>query len=113
VLDADPVRLREVLTNLMSNALRHTPRGGRITIEARRGPPNGVTFAVTDTGTGIAAEELPHVFERFRKTPESRGAGLGLAIARSLVEAHGGWIEAERPADGGTRVRFYVPVSPP
>jgi two-component system sensor histidine kinase BaeS len=97
-----------VLTNLVSNAVRHTPAGGRVTVRAES-TRDGVVFEVSDTGPGIDPEDLPHVFDRFVKSADSGGAGLGLAIAKSLVEAHGGTISAERsePA-GGTVIRFRL-----
>jgi signal transduction histidine kinase len=108
-LDADPVRIGEVLANLLSNALRHTPSGGRISVTAE--PADGtVAFTVTDTGSGIAPDALPHVFDRFVKAADSSGAGLGLAIARSLVQAHGGTISAESDPSHGTTMRFVLPA---
>jgi signal transduction histidine kinase len=108
-LDIDPVRVRQVLENLLDNALRHTPRGGTIRIEvAREGP--AVLFRVADTGRGIPAEALPHVFDRFWKSADSGGSGLGLAIARGLVEAHGGKIRADSVEGRGTVVSFTLPV---
>ena len=108
VVDVDPIRIGEVLSNLVSNALRHTPPDGTITLAAARGD-GGVMFSVTDTGKGIRAEELPYVFDRFAKSAESGGVGLGLAIAKSLVEAHGGTIAAESLPEGGTTIRFILP----
>ncbi|MCX6069652.1 MAG: ATP-binding protein, partial [Chloroflexi bacterium] len=110
--EIDPLRLREVLINLTANALRHTPRGGEVRI-AVAAIANGLRFSVADTGTGIAPEDLPHVFERFYKTPDSTGSGLGLAIARNLVLAHGGKIEAESAAGRGTTISFSLPLEPP
>ncbi|MFI5199143.1 MAG: sensor histidine kinase [Candidatus Limnocylindrales bacterium] len=111
VLDVDPVRIREVLDNLIANALRYTPPGGTVTIEAGRAPGGrSVNVSVSDTGSGIAPEIRAHLFERFAKTGDSRGSGLGLAIARNLVEAHGGSIAAEGRPGGGTRIRFSLPV---
>ena len=110
-LDVDPVRIREVLSNLVSNALRHTPRGGEVTVTAEpveRG--TAVRFAVRDTGSGIATDELPLVFERFRKSADSGGVGLGLAIARGLVRAHGGTIGAESEPGMGTTIWFILPA---
>lgn len=109
-LDIDPVRIGEVLANLVSNAIRHTPPGGAVSVEATPGVPAGVAFTVTDTGPGIAPDQLEHIFERFRKAPESRGAGLGLAIAKALVEAHGGAIEALSPPGRGATLRFTLPL---
>jgi two-component system OmpR family sensor kinase/two-component system sensor histidine kinase BaeS len=108
MVDVDRVRVGEVLANLLANAVRHTPAGGTITLEAAPAP-EGVAFAVADTGEGIPADELGHVFDRFAKSPESRGAGLGLAIAKSLVEAHGGTISAESETGRGTTIRFVLP----
>ncbi|EGG44797.1 sensor histidine kinase [Streptomyces griseoaurantiacus] len=91
---ADPVRLRQVLGNLLSNAIRHTPPGGRVTLGARR-VPGAVAIEVRDTGCGIGEEDLPRVFDRFWRAERSRsrrtgGSGLGLSIVRQLVRAHGG-----------------------
>ena len=106
-LDVDRVRIGEVLANLLANAVRHTQSGGTITLSATSDPA-GVAFAVADTGEGIPSEELAHVFDRFAKSPESRGAGLGLAIAKSLVQAHGGSISAESEPGRGTTIRFVL-----
>jgi signal transduction histidine kinase len=102
-LDSD--RILQVLHNLVANALAHTPRGGRITVTARRADhPRGIRVAVEDDGEGIAPEALAHMFERFYlagslPASDRRGAGLGLAIVKALVEAHGGAVSAE---SGGT-----------
>jgi signal transduction histidine kinase len=111
LLDIDPVRIREVISNLVANALRHTPRGGSVRVVATTAA-NGtnVEIVVSDTGTGIDPALLPHVFDRFAKAPDSRGSGLGLAIARGLVEAHGGSIDVESSAATGTTFRLRVPV---
>jgi signal transduction histidine kinase len=100
-IDVDRFRIGEVLSNLLANALRHTPAGGEVVITAVAAG-GGVEFSVADTGTGIAAERLPHVFDRFSRAPDSPGAGLGLAIAKTLVEAHGGQIRAESDPRGTT-----------
>jgi signal transduction histidine kinase len=108
-VEVDPVRIGEVLANLLSNAIRHTPRGG--SVEVVVGPdPAGVAVSVADTGPGIDARDLPHVFDRFVKSSDSGGAGLGLAIARSLVEAHGGRIAAASTPGRGTVMRFVLPA---
>jgi two-component system sensor histidine kinase BaeS len=107
--DVDPLRIGEVLSNLLSNALRHTPAGGTVSVGGRD-TAEGVEFSVTDTGTGIAPEHLPHVFDRFTRAPDSPGAGLGLTIAKTLVEAHGGTIRAES-GPGGTTFSFSLPTS--
>lgn len=116
LLDVDPVRIREVLSNLVANALRYTPPDAvaRIAVTRSSTPARRpeVVVAVADDGPGISPELLPHVFDRFAKSAESRGSGLGLAIARQLVEAHGGWMAAESPSGGGTTVRFGLPIEP-
>ena len=109
-LDVDRVRIGEVLANLISNALRHTPAGGTVTVAADL-DEGGVAFRVADTGEGIEPDELAHVFDRFARSPESRGSGLGLAIAKSLVQAHGGTISAESERDRGTTIRFVLPTA--
>ena len=109
--DIDPVRLREVLSNLLSNALRYTPRGGSIRVRASASDGR-LSVSVRDSGPGIAADALPHVFDRFYKSAESRGAGLGLAIAKGLVVAHGGEIEAVSAPGEGTEMRLWLPTAP-
>jgi signal transduction histidine kinase len=112
LVDVDPVRMREVIGNLVGNALRHTPAGGRITILARRASAERspqVELIVRDTGTGIDPELLPHVFDRFARGAGSTGTGLGLSIARGLVELHGGTIEAASARGGGTEMRIRLP----
>ena len=110
---ADPDALRQVLTNLLDNALRHTPAGGRITVSLESAP-GGVTVSVADTGSGIAPEHLPRIFERFYRADPGRsreegGTGLGLAIVKHLVEAHGGRVEAQSTLGRGTTIRMYFP----
>jgi two-component system, OmpR family, sensor histidine kinase BaeS len=109
ILDVDPVRIREVLSNLVGNALRHTPSGGSVTLRGVA-VEKTVVLTVSDTGPGIDRELLPHVFDRFVKGEASRGSGLGLAIARGLVEAHGGTISVASPAGGGTTFRVVLPI---
>lgn len=109
-VDADPVRLQQILGNLLGNALRHTPAGGRITVTADQPEPQTVRFTVTDTGPGFPAEQLPGLFDRFTKSEASQGSGLGLAIARDLVAAHGGTIEATNGPEGGAVVSFRLPA---
>ena len=104
----DPIRVREVLTNIVANALRYTPRGGSVTVTVTPWPEH-LTVSVRDTGPGIAADVLPGIFDRFTRSPESPGAGLGLAIAKSLVTAHGGTIEALSTPGQGTEIRFTLP----
>lgn len=104
--EVDPTRIREVLSNLIANALRYTPRGGHVRVSGRTDEDGrGVVLSVADTGAGIPPEALPHVFDRFYKSSDSGGTGLGLAIAKNLVEAHGGTITAESagvPGQGTT-----------
>jgi signal transduction histidine kinase len=111
-LALDATRIREVLANLLTNALRYTPSGGEIVLRCGLGEGGGdrLYVSVSDSGAGIAAEDLPHIFERFYKSDQSRGSGLGLAIARSLVEAHGGEISAHSQPGAGTTIRFTLPV---
>jgi two-component system sensor histidine kinase BaeS len=108
ILDVDPVRIREVLSNLVGNALRHTPRDGTITVGGEA-TAHVVVLTVHDTGPGIEPELLPHVFDRFVKGAASRGSGLGLAIARGLVEAHGGSVSVASTVGGGTTFRVELP----
>jgi two-component system, OmpR family, sensor histidine kinase BaeS len=108
--DVDPERIRQVLNNVISNALRYTPRGGAVRVRCAPGTPGEVAVSVEDTGAGIPAEELPHVFDRFYKSKDSRGTGLGLAIARSLISAHGGEISAQSVLGKGTIIRFTLPL---
>ena len=122
---ADRRRIAQVLGNLVTNALRHTPSGGRVTLSANASEEM-VRVTVADTGTGIAPEDLPYIFERFWRGEKSRsraggGAGLGLAIAKHLVQAHGGEIGVESPSvEGlkagevreGTTFYFTLPLSP-
>jgi len=109
-IEADPVRVAEVLSNLLTNALKHTPTGGHVSVTVAGEPHGGVTFAVDDTGPGIAPELLPFVFDRFTTATGADGTGLGLAIAKRLVEAHGGTIDASSNA-GGTTIRCTFPAS--
>ena len=111
IADVDPVRVGEVLSNLVANALRHTPAGGRVTVVGTAPPGNGtVTIRVSDTGPGIAPDLLPRVFDRFVKGEDSRGSGLGLAIARGLVEAHGGRIAVTSTPGAGTTFAVELPT---
>src|SRR4029077_10573252 len=111
----DPDALRQILTNLFDNALRHTPAAGRITVGAA--PTRAaVTLAVSDPGSGIAADHLPRIFERFYRADPGRaradgGTGLGLAIVKHLTEAHGGRVEAESTLGRGTTIRITLPHS--
>jgi two-component system OmpR family sensor kinase len=112
---ADPDRLAQVMNNLMTNALRHTPEGGRIVVSATA-VTGAVEVSVTDNGEGIPAEDLPHVFDRFWRADHSRsraggGSGLGLAIVRAMVQAHGGQVRAASDGPGkGSTFSFTLPV---
>ncbi len=113
LLFVDPERLEGVLSNLTANALRHTPAGGRVTLSATAAS-GGAVLTVADTGEGIAAADLPFVFDRFwrgdRARGRSAGAGLGLAIARQLVLAHGGAIDAQSAPGEGTIFTIRLPT---
>lgn len=112
----DPDRLGQVLANLLGNALRLTPSGGRVDVHVVS-TNRGAEIAVADTGVGIAPEHLPHVFERFYRVDTARdrahgGSGIGLAISRALVQAHGGRIGAESPGAGqGATFRVWLPAA--
>ncbi len=115
-VELDPQRMQQVLGNLVANSLRHTPAGGRVDLRAEQ--RNGtVRVAVSDTGRGIAPDDLPHVFDRFwrgdraRSRQESGGAGLGLAIARQLMEAQGCQISATSILGKGTTMVIDVPTT--
>lgn len=111
VLHIDPARVREVLSNLISNAVRYTPAGGAIRLAAEPAEAeSGVRLSVSDDGPGIPPEDLPHVFDRFYKSSDSGGMGLGLSIAKYLVEAHGGRISAESQGGSGTTISFVLPA---
>jgi two-component system sensor histidine kinase BaeS len=119
LLNVDPVRIREVLGNLVANALRHTPSGGRVDVTAQPAAddravaaPAAVEIVVRDTGSGIDPDLLPHVFDRFARGAGSSGTGLGLSIARGLIELHGGTIAAATPPGGGTEIRIRLPIGP-
>jgi signal transduction histidine kinase len=112
-VEIDPQRIREVLSNLIGNALRYTPGQGVVKVglvEAGSGSEKEALLFVEDNGPGIESADLPHVFERFYKSSDSGGMGLGLSIAKYLVEAHGGKIWAESSAGQGTKISFTLPV---
>ncbi len=108
-LFVDPVRIREVLTNVVVNALRAMPAGGELAFHVDP-IPGGVAIEVTDTGIGIGSDELEHVFDRFHKGSTSRGSGLGLTISRDLVQAHGGSMTLRSEPGEGTTVRIELPA---
>jgi signal transduction histidine kinase len=112
-LHVDPDALRQVLSNLFDNALRYTPEGGRITVKLAS-EDDGVQLTVADSGSGIAHEHLPRIFERFYRADPGRsreegGTGLGLAIVKHLVEAHGGTVNAESQLGRGTVISAWFP----
>jgi two-component system sensor histidine kinase BaeS len=112
-LNADPVRLRQAVGNLVANALRHTPAGGSVTVTGRI-EGEWVVIDVADTGTGISPEDLPRVFDRFWRAEKSRnrqsgGSGLGLAIVRKLAEAHGGTVTATSTLGRGSTFALQLP----
>ena len=112
---ADLPLIERALTNLLSNALRHSPQGGRITLSiARSTDEERLWLSVQDTGTGIDAADLPHIFDRFftrsHKDGAQQGSGLGLAIVKRVVELHGGTIEVKSVLGEGTLFRFSLPL---
>jgi signal transduction histidine kinase len=114
-MEIDPGRVAQILKNLISNAMAYTPEGGRVRVGARK--TNGmVELWVSDTGCGVPPEHLPHIFERFYRADPSRarstgGSGIGLAISRQLVEAHGGKIWADSELGKGSTFRFTLPLA--
>jgi signal transduction histidine kinase len=110
-IDIDPARIRSVIGNLISNAIRHTPPGGSISAGVTASG-DGLVVTLTDSGEGIPPDLLPRVFERFVKGANSPGSGLGLAIAHDIVAAHGGKLEIESEPGSGTRVRLTVLIDP-
>ncbi|MFE0485188.1 sensor histidine kinase, partial [Streptomyces tendae] len=110
---ADPVRIRQMIGNLVSNAVRYTPAGGSVTLRAHV-DLDTVVIDVADTGTGISADELPHIFDRFWRAEKSRsrqsgGSGLGLAIVRRLAEAHQGTVTAASTPNVGSTFTLRLP----
>jgi len=110
---ADPARVHQILSNLVGNAIKFTSRGGRVTVAAQGDGTGAVIFSVSDTGRGIPADQIPHVFGRFwqHDRRDSRGIGLGLAIAKGLAEAHGGRIWVESVSGQGSRFYFTLPLA--
>jgi two-component system sensor histidine kinase BaeS len=111
----DSQRISQVLRNLLENAITHTESGGDITVSASR-QDNLIAVSVADTGEGIPAEDIPHLFERFYRADKSRtrvtgGSGLGLKIAKSLVEAHGGTINVASETGKGSCFTFTIPIT--
>ena len=111
----DPDKLQQVLVNLLTNAYRYTPAGGSVTVTASK-TAHEVLFSVRDTGIGIPADDLPHIFERFYRVDKSRssaggGAGIGLAVAKGVIEQSGGSIHVESVLDEGTTMMFTLPLA--
>jgi two-component system sensor histidine kinase BaeS len=112
----DPVRIGQVVTNLVGNAIKFTPRGGSVTVDVRGEPGGGASITVADTGIGIEAAELPRIFDRFfrgSRASEARGSGsgLGLAIVRGIVEMHGGTVAVESRPGAGSTFRVVLPAN--
>jgi signal transduction histidine kinase len=113
IIIGDEARLTQVLSNLLSNAIKYSPAGGRITVQGNF-EPSQVTLSVKDEGSGIAAADLPHVFERFYRansdlTKRVKGTGLGLYLAKAVVEAHNGQIQVQSSVGHGTTFTFTLP----
>jgi two-component system sensor histidine kinase BaeS len=113
----DAARLEQALQNIAFNAIRHTPSDGRVSLAASA-VPDGVLITVHDTGPGIPAEHLPHVFDRFYKvdaarsgTPVPSGSGLGLSIVRAIIERHGGSVSARNAPEGGALFELHLPAA--
>ena len=114
LINIDYDRIRQVLRNLLQNAIAHTSKGGAITVVARE-HSNYIKVTVIDTGEGIPAEDLPNIFERFYRVDKSRtrstgGCGVGLTIAKRLIEAHGGMIDVQSDLGKGSRFSFTIPI---
>ena len=116
----DRARIEQAIANLLANAIRHTPAGGSVTISlnaaTNEANKSGLLISVSDTGEGIEPEHLPHIFERFYRVEDSRsrsegGVGLGLAISRQMVEAHGGNIQVESERGKGSTFHIFLPLT--
>src|SRR4029077_10330665 len=107
-VEVDPLRIRQVLLTPLANAIRHTPPEGTVAVEVEA-QPQRILLRVRDSGSGIAPEDLPRIFERFQKGSDSGGSGLGLAIARKLVLAHGGDIRLESTPGKATELTVSLP----
>jgi signal transduction histidine kinase len=113
-IQGDGVHLRRLLLNLVDNGIKYTPAGGRVTLSLRR-DDGWAVLRVSDTGIGLAPDEQEHVFQRFYRAPEAlsrgeEGSGLGLCIARSIAEAHGGRIEVESTVGCGSTFTVFLPL---
>lgn len=117
VITADPDNLEQILWNLLGNAIKYTPDNGQVTMDCRRADQEGIILTVSDSGCGIASEDLPKVFEQFSGVhsacPSAKGAQLGLYITKSLVSLHGGRIWVESTLGKGSRFHVYLPLKPP
>ena len=114
-VDGDRARLKQVVVNLLDNAIKYTPKGGSINIRVKAAKGSAV-LEVEDNGIGMPAAALPHVFDRFYRIDKARsrqmgGAGLGLSIIKSICTAHGGWVEVESSEGQGSRFRCELPLS--
>jgi two-component system sensor histidine kinase BaeS len=109
-IKADPLRIGQVLTNLLINALHHTTSGNKIAVDLSLAERDRILIRIADNGTGITQEDLPHIFDRFYKSQDSQGSGLGLAIVKSLVEAHQGSITAQSSPGSGTEMTILLPT---
>jgi signal transduction histidine kinase len=109
---ADPIQIERVIANLLTNAIKFTPRGGRVTVSTER-LPSSVAVAVADTGVGIAPYEFSRIFQRYTRTGDTsrEGTGLGLYIVGTLVEAHGGFMTVDSAPGAGTRFTAYLPIT--
>jgi two-component system phosphate regulon sensor histidine kinase PhoR len=116
LIHADETRLQEVLYNLLDNALKYSPAGGKIRLQAKRSGGNEIVISVSDSGVGISESDLPRIFERFYRTDKARsrqlgGTGLGLAIVKHIAQMHGGRVEAESNLGKGTTIRVILPIN--
>lgn len=121
-VSVDGTRIERAIANVVRNALEHTPAGGNVSVDVRA-EPTAMLVSVTDTGEGIAPQDLEQIWQRFYRASKSRtrrddeGAGLGLAIVRGIIESHGGSVEAESQVGTGTtvhlRLPIHIPQSPP
>jgi two-component system sensor histidine kinase BaeS len=108
-IEIDPVRITEVLTNLLQNAITHSPQGSVVTVSLEHGKA-AVRFEVHDQGSGIPPNKVDHIFDRFVTSADRGGTGLGLAIAKRLVDAHGGTLVVAQTSSAGTTMRFDLPI---